>query len=290
MPKVKATEVDIDPDELEDADEGEQRDFEDYDGPLPPAGTILILRAKTAWWTATSDDSARMIKIIYIAEGNTGQKKQFNGCPAWENLALSPSSAWKYKPWLRANGLTAKDIKTKLYLAPPDQDTDNGALIEKIAGWEPGEDSALVRGVMKRDRYQGVQTAKIQRYLPLDEEDEDEEPEEEEAPRTRRGAKSSRTPAKSRRARDEEPDEDEESDEEEEDEQPRSRRSSRTSKTRSRARDDDEDDEEAEDEEEERPRSRARSSSRAKSRSQSRTSSGRGRGKSRDDEDDDPPF
>ena len=252
MVKLKPSEVDIDPDELEDADEGEQQEFDDYEGEIPPANTILIFRVKKMWWTVTSDEKFRMIKAILIAEANTGTKKQYNGLPMWENLSLNPAAAFRYKPFLRALGITVHDIKKKLYLADEDEviSGQEVAPIEKIATLVPGEDSALLRAVTKRDKYQGAVTAKGARYLPLNVADEDEdadadEDEEEAKPASRRRSPS-RAKASSRRARDEEDEPDEDEPDEDEEEAPRSRARKPAGRTRgskrSKPADDDEDD------------------------------------------------
>lgn len=239
MPKLKVTDDELDVEELEDAEYNEDGDFEDYSGEQPPKGTILRGFIKKMWWTYSQNDNP-MLKILFVADGNTGDLEEYNGLPVWENAVLIPSVKFRWQPFLDTFGLTIRDVKTKLYVSADDD--NQGAPIEKIGKWEPGED-ARCRIVTKRERYQGEWNTKVSKWLD-DEEAADEE-EEEEAPPPRR-SRAAKPAASSRRKPDPEPEEDEEEeeaeeaeDEEEEEEAPPPRRGpagrSRTSTARAKA-------------------------------------------------------
>lgn len=209
MPKLRISDDELDIDELEDAEYSED-DYVSYSGEQPPADTVLDGYIKSAWWTETSGGD-RMIKLIFIADGNTGEEEEYDGLPVWENLPLTSNAKFRWKPFIDSQGITLLDIKKKLYVSPDDDNI--GAPIEKIGTWEPGEDTRA-RIITKVDRYDGKASTKVRKWLDpeevLDDEEEeleDEEPEEEAPPprRTRtaarpaRGTERAATPAKSAR-------------------------------------------------------------------------------------------
>jgi hypothetical protein len=215
MPKMKLTDDEFDPDELDVEYEGNQ--FERYDGDIPKTGTILTARVTKMWWTQSGDGDS-MIKALVVAEQNDGSKDEYNGLPVWENLTFITRAAFRYQPFLENFGVTLKEIKNKMMVA---NDDDNiGTPIESIGGWEPGSDDALCRIVIKRERYNGEWSARIDvdGWMPYEEPD---EPEEEQPRRptrasrdgARRAASSSRGAATTSRRRGD-PDEDEDEDEE----------------------------------------------------------------------------
>lgn len=243
MPRMKLRDDEFDEKAL-DVDY-EKSTFKRYTGKIPSTGTILVARVTKMWWTQ-SEAGNSMIKLIAVAEQNTGDTKQYNDLPTWEYLTFTPESAFRYKPFLENFGLTVRDIKRKMMVA--DEPDNIGDVIESIADWEVGSDDALCRIVVKRDRYDGEWRSKIDRegWLPYDEDDEpdddedDDEPDEEEPPARTRKAK---PVTRSRRRPEPEPedeDEDEDEPDDDEDDEP-----------------EDDDDEEPEDQEEEEPEEEA---------------------------------
>jgi hypothetical protein len=203
--------------------------FKRYTGDVPKTGTILIHRVTKMWWTQ-AEDGTSMIKVLAVAEDNTGEKKKFNGLPTWEYLVFKPEGAWRYVPFLQCFGITLRDIKSKMFVA--DEPDNIGDIIESLGGWEVGSDDALCRIVINRKKWEGDWQSRVDRdgWLPLDEEDEedelddediDEDEEEDEPPArpARRGAKAAATPGprRPRRAPKSEPEPDEDDDEEDED-------------------------------------------------------------------------
>jgi hypothetical protein len=253
MVRMKLTKEEFDPKKLDVEVEG--RRFERYDGEIPRNGTILQIRVTKMWWTQ-ADDGTSMIKLIAVAEDNNGRLAQFNGLPTWEYLTWKSTAAFRYKPFLQCFDIPLSDIGKDMDV---EQDDDNiGTPINSIGDWVVGSDDAVARIVIKRDRYNGEWTSKVDvdGWLPLEDdvEPEDEEEEEEDTRPPRRG-RSTQAPARgakaaSGRSRDVPEDDDEDEEDEEYDE-------------------DVEDEEEDEEEEEEAPprrgsRARAASSSRAR--------------------------
>jgi hypothetical protein len=186
VPRLRVPDDELDINSLEEA-EYDDRDFdyEDYDGELPPNGTFLDGYVKKAWWCYTSNEDP-MIKLIFIADGNTGAEEEFNGLPIWEQLALTNTAKFKWKPFIDLFGIRLIDIKKKTVVA---EDADSiGDPIEKIGTWEPGDD-ARCRVLTKRGRWNGKPKVEVKRWLEAedtpdddDEELEDYEEEEEEPP------------------------------------------------------------------------------------------------------------
>jgi hypothetical protein len=184
MPRLKADDVAFDIDELEEAEYSDE--FEDYTGPIPPKGTVLIACIKKMWWTDTQkgDD---MIKILAEADGNEGDLEKYNGLPLWENAVLIPSAKFRWKPFIDNFGITLRDIKTKTVVAK--EDDRMGAPIDKIGTFEPGSDDAWCRVLTARTKDPNDEwRAEVKKWLPYedpesqapdDEPDDDEEEEEE---------------------------------------------------------------------------------------------------------------
>jgi hypothetical protein len=179
MPRLKEAADDLDLEELESAEYSEG-DFDTYDGPIPPKGTILTGYVKSMWWTRTQKDDP-MLKVLWIAADNEGDREQYNGLPVWENAPLISAAKFRWAPMLDALGIKIREVATKLYVEP--EDDQFGAPIEKIGTWVPGEDSdpAWCRILIKRENYQGETMARAGKWLPwenpADDESEPDEPE-----------------------------------------------------------------------------------------------------------------
>ena len=172
MPRLRIEDDELDVDELENAEWDESKKFDKYEGEIPPKDTVLVGYLKNAWWTETQAGD-RMIKVLWIADGNTGDEEEYNGCPFWENLALTASSKFKWAPFFRQFGLTVKMVKTQTMIA---EDDDNvGAPITRIGKhFIPGEDTrcGIITG---REKYNGQWQARVAEWMDEDEALEDEE-------------------------------------------------------------------------------------------------------------------
>ncbi len=200
MAKLKVDDEDLNIKELEDAEYDPDKrgggDYEEYDGEIPPKGTVLRVLVKKMWWTYSQADNP-MLKVLLVADGNEGDEKEFEGLPIWENMALIASVKFRWYPFLALWGLTIRDVKTKTQV-DDDPDDPNGALITEINGWEPGSEDAYCRIVTKREKYNGEWSAKADEWLSDDEADgepDDPEPEPEEKP-ARRGRRAAAEPEK----------------------------------------------------------------------------------------------
>lgn len=253
MAKLKAEDYgSFDPDEL-DVEWDDTDDYEPYDGELPKTGTLLSGYVKKMWWTFSSNDNA-MIKVLWIADGNTGKTAEFNGLPVWDQIVFTPKAAFRYGPFLQVLGITLRDVFKKMDVA--DEDDNQGAPINKIAKLIPGED-AVCGVITKKEKYEGDWRVKVGKFVENpDVDDDDDEPEDDERPTRTRGraaakpaASSSRgavkTPAGRRKAAEAEPkdvdddaeadDDDTEDEAEAEEVKPVRSRGSRTTSTPAKA-------------------------------------------------------
>jgi hypothetical protein len=213
VPKLKIDDDDLDIDALEAAEYNED-DFVPYTGPEPKAGTFLTGYVRKAWWGYNRNEDS-MITLVWEAADNKGKMAVYNGLSIWEHLSLTANVKFRWKPWMDAMGLTLKDVKTKMYVEPEDDNV--GAPIEKIGTWKPGEenDAAWCRIMTSREKYQGEWQTRAGRWLPYEEQEDDEdeveaddEVEEEEA----------EVEVEEDEAEDEEPEEEEDEEEEPEEE------------------------------------------------------------------------
>jgi len=170
VPRLKIDDDELDIDELENAEYDDTR-YERYDGEIPPKDTVLVGYVKSAWLTETQAGD-RMIKVLFVADGNTGDEEDYNGLPVWENLALTTKSKFKWAPFFNQFGLTVRMFAKQTMLAAEDDNV--GAPITKIGKWSPGEDSrcAIVTG---RERYNGAFQVRVAEWMDEPEDDEDEE-------------------------------------------------------------------------------------------------------------------
>ena len=200
---------DLDIDEL-DSIEYSTEQFDQYDGEVPPIDTELTGYVKKMWWTR-SQAGDPMLKVLWVAAENDGDAEEFNDCPFWLNLALIGGAKFRWAPFLENYGITLKQVKTATDVA--DKDDQNGAPINKIGSFRPGEDSdeAWCRIITGRERYNGEWRPSVKSWLPYDadeaeadaddadegeydedEEEPEEEPESEPEPARGRGRASSR--------------------------------------------------------------------------------------------------
>jgi hypothetical protein len=184
MPRVKVDDTELNVTELEEAEYEENEDFEPYQGPIPPKNTVLTGYVSRMWWTFDRSEN-RMIKILWIAADNVGDKAQYNGLSIFDNDSLTPVSKWRWAPMMRVLGFSLADLKKKLYLE--DGETNMGEVIEKIGAFIPGEenDVAWCRVLTGINVYEGNKSAQVQRWMdwadpkPADDEiDDDDEAEE----------------------------------------------------------------------------------------------------------------
>lgn len=197
-------------------------EFEDYDGPLPPHNMILAGVVRKMWAT-TSSAGDEMIKVLFVAAGNEGEREVYNGAPLWDNISFTlPQVKFRWQPWLDALGVTLADLKSKTIVG---DEEDRGDVIEKIGRVNfAGKTPVAARVKVVREKYNDEAQAKVGKWLPPamdaddadadeadDWDDEDDEPPA--RPARKRRAAAAKPARKARRPRRAEPEPDDEEDE-----------------------------------------------------------------------------
>jgi hypothetical protein len=212
MPNLKLDDEDLDIDALEGAEYNED-DYQDYDGPQPPAGTRLTGYIKKIWWAYSQAGNGMLVILFLCNEG------KYDGMPVWERIPIQNNTKFRWKPFLDVTGITLREIKNKMNVQ--EEDDNIGCPINAIGKWKPGEDQEIDI-ITKRERYEGEWSTKVNKFLPTaaldpdDDDDDDDEPEPAPAPKPR----TRRTAAKTSKKPDPEPEPEEEDEEEDDAEEP----------------------------------------------------------------------
>jgi hypothetical protein len=170
--------ADLDVEEL-DSIEYSTDTYDVYDGEVPPKDIELTGYVSKMWWTRTQANDP-MLKILWVADENTDDFEEYNGCPFWLNYALIGGAKFRWAPFMENYGLTLKQVKNNIDVE--DKDDQFGAPINKIGSFRPGEgnDEAWARIITDRERYNGEWKPAIKEWLPFDADDEGADPEDEE--------------------------------------------------------------------------------------------------------------
>lgn len=174
MPKLRPADVaDLDIAAL-DAIEYSTEEFDTYAGETPPVGIELTGYVKRLWWTRTQQKANGggndpMLKVLWVAADNEGEYEDYNDCPFWLNAPLIGSAKFRWAPFLDVYGLTLKTLKANTYIAS--KEDQNGAPIERIGSWKPGEDSdaAWCRIITGQEPYNGEMQPRVKEWLMWDE-------------------------------------------------------------------------------------------------------------------------
>lgn len=149
MPKVKWGVTGSDVDNIEPDEE-----FEQYDGPVPPAG-VYWLTLKKATYKKFSTGS-KGIETLWLIDDDRRDKKQYNGCPVWENIIDLDTTAFKIRQFLDAIGAEGRDWDNVLI------DKDN--VVQKIGRFKT--EGLKIRATLKRGKNQSDEPRpEIQRML-----------------------------------------------------------------------------------------------------------------------------
>lgn len=169
MPKMK-WDNDIDWRGLNDAEYSED-DFEEYDGPLPPSNVILSGFVKKVWATESANGDA-MLKVLFEASGNNGDRKVYDGWGGWDNVLFSlPQVKFRWQPFFNALGVTLADLKNKTVVG---EEENQGDRILRIGTVKFDEKTGVpARVKIKREKYEGETVARIGKWLPAADEDGD---------------------------------------------------------------------------------------------------------------------
>jgi hypothetical protein len=78
-----------------------------YDGPVPPRG-VYRFQIKGITYEKFSTGS-KGLKVFAVIDEARGEKKRYNGAPAWENIIDTEGSRFKIRQFLDAIGAKGRD-------------------------------------------------------------------------------------------------------------------------------------------------------------------------------------
>jgi hypothetical protein len=100
---VKVVKWSTDAATIDEVEDGDWKEFEPYDGPMPPRGAILLCDVKRI--TAEKFNSgSHGVKVLLEVNETDPKKEKFNGLAYWENVIDLPSTAFKIKQLMTALG------------------------------------------------------------------------------------------------------------------------------------------------------------------------------------------
>lgn len=176
MPKMKWGDEDVNWQALNDEEYDPDKQFDDYEGPDPDVNTILSGDIEKLWLVVSANDDW-MFKAIFKADGNEGDREQFNGLPIWDNINWSlPQCKPFWQPWLDALGLTLKDIKAKT-VVEAEEDDRGWTAVTKIGDVKFPAAIRVKTSKEKKGEFKGKVT--VGRYMPPAERDADDDDDEE---------------------------------------------------------------------------------------------------------------
>jgi hypothetical protein len=166
VPKATWSNSDLDAGEIESAESNGS-----YDGQLPPRGVYRFkLREMKKEVSKAGND---MIAVTAFLDGSwKPEHKKFDGCPLWERITLSKSTAWKPKELCAALGVSANDLLTKTIV-------DSDGAIQKIGNKVIAGKDVLVYASVRIEKSEGYDDKlKANRLLEAPDEEGDEAAEE----------------------------------------------------------------------------------------------------------------
>lgn len=150
MPKVTWSVKGAEVDNME-----QDEEFAPYEGPIPSRG-VFRLKIQSVEYFKFSTGS-KGLKVFARIDENRKDKKQYNGCPVWENVVVGESSAFKIRQWLDALGATGKDWDATVI------DSEN--MVTKMGRIDFTKD-VFVRATIKRGKgNDDTERAEIGRFL-----------------------------------------------------------------------------------------------------------------------------
>jgi hypothetical protein len=149
-------------DTINEAEERDYQDFEPYDGPLPPRGTILACDVKRI--TAEQFKSGNYGVTVLAEVNETGSKAKYNGLAYWERIVDMEGSEFKIKQFLKAVG--SKNPGTDWHKTAMEPDDQGRKLVVKFGNIRV--EGMRVSVVSKNGRDQdGNARAEVARFVPV---------------------------------------------------------------------------------------------------------------------------
>lgn len=147
----------------------------DYIGDMPKPRQAMPGRIRRVYLAETFAGEP-ILKVLYeVTEGT------YAGFTAWDNVTLNNASAFKWKPFIAALGISFTDLATGLHVDPDDK-SGAGERVTKIGKLDlTGEGIPVYFGVKYRN-YEGIQQTDVAGVRPRTVVEKPAAPEPEDAP------------------------------------------------------------------------------------------------------------
>lgn len=154
MPKATWSNSDLSASDINDA----ESKGGSYDGPLPPRG-VYRFKIKHMKQEVSSNNND-MITVTAFLDGSwKSDHKKFDGCPLWERITLSKSTAWKPKELCEALGVSPADLLNKTVV-------DSDDFIQKIGNKVIADKDVLIYASVRVEKSEGYDDKlKVNRLL-----------------------------------------------------------------------------------------------------------------------------
>lgn len=164
--------TDIDWKGLNDEEYSDDGDFDEYDGEFPPKGTLLKGDITKVWLADSQSSDNTMFKVLFVADGNEGDKEEYNGCPIWDNVVFtSPGAKFRWQPFFDALGVTLKSVKGGTIVGEED---NVGTVVDSIGSVKFPAPVMVKTDIEKKGEYKGQ--VRVGKWLPpVDSDVEDDE-------------------------------------------------------------------------------------------------------------------
>ena len=144
-------------------------DFQPYDGPIPPKGTILegVIRQLQL---AKNRNDELMLKCLFEAKGNDGDKEKYNGLPVWWNGNITEQGKGFVNDFLvhlaLFNGFDPKMMKISFWKKGPAVDSDKLPSPIKAIGTFAIDVNGMASKISTRvGNYKGEEKAEVLNWI-----------------------------------------------------------------------------------------------------------------------------
>lgn len=123
---------------------------EEYIGDLPPARKALVGVISRIYLSETMTGDP-ILKVLY-----TATEEKYAGFTAWDNVTLTPKAAFKWKPLVRALGVSVTDLATNTIINK-NEESNAGVRVVRIGGLDlSGNNTVPVLFAVKYRKYDDI--------------------------------------------------------------------------------------------------------------------------------------
>lgn len=141
-----------------DTSKAQDSNFQNYDGPMPPAGLYKCV-LKSAWW-GKSKGGVPMLTCVFELKAKNPDKAKYDGYAIWQRITHQESTLWRMKQLFAALGQPQKaGINITEKTGP------FGNIVDQIGRARVGRAELLIKA--KVERYEGTDRLGVDTMSPL---------------------------------------------------------------------------------------------------------------------------